>query len=145
LAIITINLQRKSMYAFFISLTKPKTSQACKRSNLSWNRPSKVVVSCSILWCWKYDRGGKQCSISVRNENWQSSQSIFRERVCTRFCTTLTKIKFSQACKRSDLSWNRPSKAVIICIFCGVGNTIEVVSNIVSVRNENCQSSRSIF
>jgi len=58
------------------TLTKVKQSQACKRSDLSWNRPSKVVESCSILWCWKYDRGGKQCSISVRNENWQSSQSI---------------------------------------------------------------------
>jgi hypothetical protein len=30
-------------------------------------------------------------------------------------------------------------------VFCGVGNTIEVVSNIVSVRDENWQSSQSIF
>ena len=29
--------------------------------------------------------------------------------------------------------------------FCGVGNTIENVNNIVSVRDENCQSSQSIF
>ena len=29
--------------------------------------------------------------------------------------------------------------------FCGVENTIEMVSNMVLVRNANCQSSQSIF
>jgi len=29
--------------------------------------------------------------------------------------------------------------------FCGVGNMIEVVSNVVSVRDESWQSSQSIF
>ena len=81
--------------------------------------------------------------VLVRDEIWQSSQSFKTARLCTRFCTTLTKVKLNQACERSDLNWNRPSKAVFICIFCGVGNTIEVVSIIVSVKDENWQSSQS--
>ena len=38
-----------------------------------------------------------------------------------------------------------PVRSFPAVVFCGVGNTIEVVSNIVLVRNENWQSSRSIF
>jgi len=85
----------------------------------------------------------------MRDENWQplQNQSFKRARLCMRFCMTLTKPKFSQACKRSDLSWNRPSQGVCSCKFCGVGNTVEVASNVVvvSVRDENWQSLQSIF
>jgi len=100
-----------------ITLTKAKISQACERSDLSWNRPRKTVII--FLWCWKYDRSRKQCSIS---ERWKLTiftiNHLNRARLCTRFCTTLTKAKISQACERSYLSWNRPSKYVVICILC---------------------------
>jgi hypothetical protein len=46
-------------------LTKVKISQVCKRSDLSWNRPRKGITNC-ILWCWKYDRYGKQYSIGEK-------------------------------------------------------------------------------
>jgi len=72
--------------------------------------------------------------MKIANHHNQSFKK--RTRLCKCFCTTLTKVKISQLCERSDLSWNRPSKADFICIFCGVGNTIEVASNIVSVRDE---------
>ena len=66
------------------------------------------------------------------------NQYFKRARLCTRFCMSLTKVKISQACERSDLSWNRPRKGFInIYIFGGVGNTIEVVRNIVSLRDES--------
>ena len=74
--------------------------------------------------------------ISVRNESWQSLQSIFRARLRKRYCTTLTKVKIRQACKRSDLSWNRPSKGVINCKLCGVRKKMEVVSKVVSSIDE---------
>ena len=65
------------------------------------------------------------------------NQYFKRARLCTRFCMPLTKLKISQACERSDLSWNRPSKEVFFYIFCGVGNTTKVASNTVSVRDES--------
>jgi hypothetical protein len=69
--------------------------------------------------------------VSVRDES-----SNHHNQLCTYVCTTLTKVKSSQACKRSDLSWNRPSKGVKSCIFCGVRNTIEMVSNVVSMLRD---------
>ena len=78
--------------------------------------------------------------MKIGNHHNQSS----RAHLYTRICKRLTKVKLSQACKGSDLSWNRPSKGVSLCIFCGVGNTIEVVSNVVLVRDKNWQSLQSI-
>jgi hypothetical protein len=38
-----------------------------------------------------------------------------------------------------------PLRKLLSVVFCGVGNMIEMVSNMVLVRNANCQSSQSIF
>jgi len=102
---------------FCTILTKAKISQACERSDLSWNRPRKTVII--FLRCWKYDRSRKQYSIG---EKWKLTiftiNHLNRARLCTCFCTILTKGKFNQACERSDLSWNRPRKTVIIFLRC---------------------------
>jgi len=51
---------------------------------------------------------------------------------------SLTKIKFIQVCERSEMSWNRPSKGVSLCIL------LDEESNVVLVRRESWQTSEFI-
>jgi len=96
-------------------LTKVKISQACERSDLSWNRPNKFVIICIFFSV------GNTIDVVNNVVSWEMKianhhdQSFKRARLGTRFGTTLTKVKMYQACERSNLSWNRPSKFVESC------------------------------